>query len=112
MATYSDYTSLVSSNVAGDYTTLGSYNTSAATVPQSSMLKLSVAPSNQKYFSTAPTFEQRLDNFRIPQPASVPVSLTSNDAGYTPSNGAYALAGPSAQAPAVVQMNRMKLTPY
>ena len=33
---------------------------------------------NQKYFSAAPGFEKRLDNFRIPQPSAVPISVTND----------------------------------
>jgi hypothetical protein len=102
---YVDYTSNVSlTNKSNDFVTLGSYSDSVPTVPQSSLLKLTVAAGNQKFFSAAPSFERRLDNFRIPQPASIPVSITNDVIGgsaysqvaaapagdyYTLRNGAY-----------------------
>ncbi len=93
---YQDFTSNISVNKSNDYVSLGNYSASTPTVPQSSLLKLTVAPGNEKYFSAAPSFEQRLDNFRIPAPATWKISLTENEAGYNPNTqGAYALAGPN-----------------
>jgi hypothetical protein len=93
MAQYIDYTSSISTNKSSDYTTAGNYNDNMPTIPSSSLLKLTVAPSNTKFFQATPSFQQRLDSFRIPQPASYEVSL-SNSAGYnTSDSGAYASAG-------------------
>ena len=92
---YQDFTSNISVNKSNDYVSLGNYSGSMPTVPQSSLLKLTVAPGNEKYFSAAPAFEKRLDNFRIPMPASIPISLVSNEAGYSVQNSYnYATAGP------------------
>ena len=115
MATYTDYTSYISANKSADYVNLGNYNASVPSIPQSSLLKLSVAPSNQRYFSVSPAFEQRLDNFRISQPSSTPVSLTQNDSGYNPNGpGSYAMAGPSSSGGDYSQlgMRSYKMTPY
>jgi len=79
---YADTTSNVSlSNKSNDYVNIADYSMSTPTIPQSSLLKLTVSAGNAKYFSAAPSFEQRLDNFRIPQPASIPVSLTNDTIG-------------------------------
>jgi hypothetical protein len=118
MATYNDLLSNVSTNKANDYVSLSTYSASVPTVPQSSLLKLTVAPDSIKYFSAAPSFEQRLDNFRIPQPASVPVSLTGNDAGYSVvGSSAYATAGPQQMSASMANyqmlgQNSYKLRPY
>jgi len=93
MAQYIDYTSSISTNKSSDYVTLNSYSDSTPTIPSSSLLKLTVAPSNTKYFQATPAFQQRLDSFRIPQPASYNVNL-DNDSGYVAGNGAYATSGP------------------
>ena len=75
-STYADATSYVSlKNKSGDFITLGTYNGKSMEVPRSSLLKLTVAPANQKYFSIAPGFERRLDNFRIPAISLSPVIL-------------------------------------
>jgi hypothetical protein len=82
MSIYRDSTSYVSgSGIADDYTTLQNYritgNSKAA--PLNSVLKLSVAPGSTKYFSVAPIFQSRLDNFRIPPPAMTPIALTDSN---------------------------------
>lgn len=75
---YADSTSNVSTkNKTGDYIQVDQYNSHINRVPRSSLLKLSVAPSQQKYFSIAPGFEQRLDNYRIPPSSRSPVMLDS-----------------------------------
>jgi hypothetical protein len=77
---FADYTSLVTTgNKPSEYVTQGTYTGAVTTVPKSSLLKLSVAPGNEKYFSAAPAFEQRLDNFRIPAPSKTPVVLDNTD---------------------------------
>jgi hypothetical protein len=97
MAQYVDFTSAISVNKSNDYVSLGAYNDSTPNVPQSSLLKLTVAPGSNKYFDAAPAFEQRLDNFRIPAPAQYPINLVDNEGGYNPNTqGGYALAGPVA----------------
>ncbi|MDD4930877.1 MAG: hypothetical protein PHG66_01825 [Candidatus Colwellbacteria bacterium] len=80
---YQDFTSFVSgSGKADDYTMLQNYtatgNSQAA--PLQSVLKLSVAPGSDKYFSVAPSFQSRLDNFRIAPPAMTPIGLTDGNA--------------------------------
>lgn len=77
---YKDSTSFVGdSSLANDFTMLQNYSsTGFQAVPQSSLLKLSVAPGNDKYFSAAPSFQARLDNFRIAAPAKTPINLSGN----------------------------------
>ena len=76
---YRDFTSYVStSSKANDYTTLNNYSNEV--VPSSSLMKLSVAPGGDKFFSTAPTFQSRLDSFRIAPPSKTPVSLGDDNA--------------------------------
>jgi hypothetical protein len=79
---YRDFTSYVStSSKANDYTSLGDYSlTGNQSVPSSSLMKLSVAPGGDKFFSTAPTFQSRLDSFRIAPPSKTPVSLGDDNA--------------------------------
>lgn len=74
---YRDFTSYVSSSSrANDYTALQDYSaTGFQTVPPSSLLKLSVAPGSEMYFSTAPSFQARQDSYRIPPPAMTPISI-------------------------------------
>ena len=74
---YRDFTSYVSSSSrANDYTPLGNYSTTGfQTVPPSSLMKLTVAPGGEKYFSTAPSFQARLDNTRIAPPAKTPITI-------------------------------------
>ena len=112
---YNDTTSYVSaSGKANDYTPLQTYsdvgNSQAA--PLQSVLKMSVAPGSQKYFSVAPSFQSRLDNFRIAPPSMTPVMVASNSYNDPPdsrkpedtnfaSSGDYANLGQS-----------YKLTPY
>ena len=74
---YKDYTSFVSTHArSNDYTQLNNYaNVSMQTAPPSSVLKLSVAPGGEKYFSASPGFQARLDNYRISGPSRVPVVL-------------------------------------
>jgi len=43
--------------------------------PPSSVLKLSVAAGGEKYFSAAPGFQARLDNFRIAPPVKTPINI-------------------------------------
>ena len=94
MTQYLDSTSFISTSKSNDYAMLGNYNVSSQTVPQSSLLKLSVAPSNQKYFSAAPSFEQRIDNFRIPMPALTAINLETDVSGYCANtSGPYASVG-------------------
>lgn len=107
---YQDFTSFVSgTGKSEDYTMLQNYtatgNSQAA--PLRSVLKLSVAPGSQKFFSVDPKFQSRLDNFRIPPPAMTPISLadsqpaassttmtmTSAEGGNFASSGEYARLG-------------------
>jgi hypothetical protein len=83
---YRDFTSYVSTNSrANDYTPIQDYSAAGIdSVPPSSLLKLSIAPGSAKYFSTAPSFQARLDNYRIPPPARTMVSL-NDEATATPS---------------------------
>lgn len=93
---FADYTSLVTSgNKSNDYVTAATYSGTVTNVPKSSLLKLSVAPGSEKYFSAAPAFEQRLDNFRIPAPSRTPVVLDNSDASATMTmmSGASATSG-------------------
>lgn len=79
---YRDSTSFVSgSGKADDYTMLQNYSFSgnSQASPLQSVLKLSVAPGSAKYFSVAPSFQSRLDNFRIAPPAMTPVGLTDGN---------------------------------
>src|SRR5580698_4510918 len=81
---FADFTSLVATNnKPNQYVTLGDYMGNNTVAPKSSLLKLSVAPGSDKYFSAAPAFEQRLDNFRIPAPAKTPVVLDNSDMSST-----------------------------
>jgi hypothetical protein len=77
---YRDFTSYVSSSaVANEYTTLNNYsNNGFKEVPQFSMMKLSVAPGGEKYFSAAPSFQSRTDSVRIPAPSMTPIGITSH----------------------------------
>ena len=79
---YRDFTSYVSSSSrANDYTALGDYSsTGFQSVPPASLMKLTVAAGGEKYFSTAPSFQARLDSFRIAPPSKTPVSLGDNNA--------------------------------
>lgn len=79
-ASYQDYTSFVSGGKNdGDFTMLGAYSSAgnSQSAPLQSVLKLSVAPGSEKYFSVKPGFQARLDNFRIAAPAMVPIQLTT-----------------------------------
>ena len=79
---YQDFTSFVSgSGKADDYTMLQNYTATgnSQSAPLQSVLKLSVAPGSSKYFSVAPSFQSRLDNFRIAPPAMTPVGLTDSN---------------------------------
>ena len=73
-----DTTNFVSSgNDALSYTSLQNYQAAGTNnVPQSSLLLMTVAPSSIKYFDPTPTFQTRLDNYRIPPSTQVPVNLT------------------------------------
>lgn len=80
---YQDFTSFVNGvGKADDYTMLQNYtatgNSQAA--PLQSVLKLSVAPGSDKYFSVQPNFQSRLDNFRIAPPSMTPVGLADGTA--------------------------------
>lgn len=79
MASYRDYTSYVStSSKANDYTPLVQYSdVGMQSVPSSSLMKMSLAPGGNKFFSTAPSFQSRLDSYRIAPPAMTPVNLTT-----------------------------------
>ena len=79
-ATYRDSTSYVSNgNDSLGYTTLGNYQVAGVSnVPQSSLLLMSIAPSNQKYFDPSPSFQQRLDNYRMTPTTQVAVNLTND----------------------------------
>lgn len=79
---YRDFTSYVStSSKANDYTSLADYSsTGFQSVPTFSLMKLSVAPGSEKYFSSAPAFQARLDSFRIAPPSMTPVSLGDDNA--------------------------------
>jgi hypothetical protein len=61
-------------SVADNYVFLQDYQQNQT--PQSSLLRLSVASGNEKYFSTAKGFENRTDNVRIPPPRLTPVSVS------------------------------------
>lgn len=80
---YKDFTSFVSGNgKADDYTMLQNYSLSgnSQAAPLQSVLKLSVAPGSDKYFSVQPNFQARTDNYRIAPPAMTPIGLTENNA--------------------------------
>ena len=82
-ANYKDFTSFVGgSGLADSYTTLKNYTVTgnAQAAPLQSVLKLSVAPGSNKYFSVQPNFQSRLDNFRIAPPAMTPIGLTDGTA--------------------------------
>lgn len=80
---YRDFTSYVStSSRANDYTVLQDYSsTGFQSVPSSSLMKLTVAPGGEKFFSTAPSFQARMDNFRIAPPAKTPISIGDDNIG-------------------------------
>lgn len=89
MALYQDSTSYVSTNsLSNQYTPVVDYRDGGfQSIPTGSLLRLSVAPRTEKYFSTAPSFQSRLDNARIAAPDTVPVVL--DDSGMTaPSSSA------------------------
>lgn len=80
---YQDYTSFVSGNgKADDFTMLQNYSNTGNSMaaPLQSVLKLSVAPGSDKFFSVNPSFQSRLDNYRIPPPAMTPISLADGTA--------------------------------
>lgn len=79
---YRDFTSYVStSSRANDYTSLQDYSvTGFQSVPPGSLMKLTVAPGGDKFFSTAPSFQARMDNFRIAPPSKTPISIGGDDA--------------------------------
>ena len=95
---YRDSTSYVSSgNDSLGFTTLGNYQLAGTSnVPQSSLLLLSVAPSNIKYFDPSPTFQQRLDNYRLAPTTQVAVNLTTDYNDYP--GGADSWTPPAASA--------------
>lgn len=63
--------------ISDNYVAIGDYQLNQ--IPQSSLLKLSVSAGNEKYFSTAPAFEQRTDSTRIPPPRLIPVSVSADN---------------------------------
>jgi hypothetical protein len=110
-ATYRDATSYVSNgNDSLGFTTLSNYQTAGmSNVPQSSLLLMTVAPANQKYFSIDPSYQARLDNYRITPSTQVAVNLTTDYNSYPggadswtppPSTPAPAAPAPAAPAPA------------
>jgi len=109
-ATFRDSTSYVSNgNDSLGYTTLGNYQTAGTSnVPQSSLLLLTIAPSNQKYFSASPTFQQRLDNYRIPPSTQVAVNLTTDYNDYP--GGADSWTPPPSSTPAPVPSSAPAMT--
>lgn len=102
-ATYRDSTSYVSNgNDSLGYTTLGNYQTAGTSnVPQSSLLLLSIAPANQKYFDASPSFQQRLDNYRITPSTQIQPNLTTDYNDY-PGGADSWTPPPSTPAPAPV----------
>lgn len=74
---YRDFTSYVSSSSrANDYSPIVDYKSAGfQSVPPSSVMKLTVAPGSDKYFSVAPSFQSRMDSFRIAPPSKTPVSI-------------------------------------
>ncbi len=79
---YRDYTTYVSTHsLAGEYSSVAQTYTSSGfqfSVPNNSLLKLQTAPGTEKYFSAAPQFQSRSDNFRIPPPAKTGINLGSS----------------------------------
>jgi hypothetical protein len=78
-ANYRDYTTLVATySLADDYTQIQNITSNALkAVPPTSLMKLSVAPGSQKYFSASPAFQARTENYRIPAPSKTAVNLTT-----------------------------------
>jgi hypothetical protein len=101
-ATYRDSTSYVSQgNDSLGFTTLGNYQTAGmSNVPQSSLLLLTIAPANQKYFSASPSYQQRLDNFRLPPSTQVAVNLTTDYNDYPGGADSWTPPPPPQPAPA------------
>lgn len=113
---YQDFTSFVGgSGKADDYTMLQNYtatgNSQAA--PLQSVLKLSVAPGSDKYFSANPSFQSRIDNFRIAPPAMTPIGLTDGTASSSTITMASAEGGNFAASGEYARLGQTyKLNPY
>lgn len=77
---YRDFTSYVVGSKANDYTVLSSYtDANMQSVPKMSLMRMTMAPGTDKFFSVAPSFQSRLDSFRIAPPASTPISIGDNN---------------------------------
>jgi len=85
---------------ADDYSTLQNYSDTgnSQSAPLSSVLKLSVAPGSDKYYSVQPSFQARMDNVRIAPPSMTPISIgtetvrpDSNTASVTGERGNFAM---------------------
>ena len=73
-----DYIPFTSAGAISDnYVSLANYQLNQT--PMSSLLKLTVAPANDRYFQTAPAFQARTDSVRIPPPALTPVSVSADN---------------------------------
>ena len=94
-ANYRDSTSYVStSSLANDYTSMKNYSkTGFQSVPVGSLMKLSVSQGGERYFSAAPSFEARLDNYRIAPPSKTPISIGDDGAGNTSSGSMLSVEG-------------------
>lgn len=66
-------TSVSAVSQSGNYVTLDTYT--VQNVPRYSMLKMSVAPGSEKFFSTSREFQSRLTSPRVPNGANIPVSV-------------------------------------
>lgn len=77
---YRDSTSYVStSSRANDYSPISDYSQNGfQSVPRSSVMKMTVAPGGEKFFSVDPSFQTRLDSFRISAPVKTPVSISED----------------------------------
>jgi hypothetical protein len=84
---YTDSTSYVSRSDPC-YTTMKNYQQTgnSTQAPLRSVLKLSVAPGSQKYFSVTPDFQMRTDNIRTNELTSVPISLDKSVSMATPAS--------------------------
>jgi hypothetical protein len=77
-----DFTSNINANKTVDYVTLATYSNTVASLPRSSLMKLSTTSENEKFFSANSGFQQRLDNYRLVMPPSttpINVATTTNN---------------------------------
>lgn len=77
--TYADSTSYVSRSDP-NYAPIAQYSQigNSTNAPMRSVLKLTVAPGSEKYFSVKPEFIHRTDSVRM-QPALIPVNLNTSN---------------------------------